>query len=40
MKLPVIDTFAFPVTLPSSGKSITMRPYLVREEKLLLMAQA
>lgn len=39
MKLPVLDTYAFPVTLPSSGKSITMRPYLVREEKLLLMAQ-
>lgn len=39
MKLPVLDTYAFPVTLPSSGKTITMRPYLVREEKLLLMAQ-
>lgn len=39
MKLPVIDTYAFPVTLPSTGKTITMRPYLVREEKLLLMAQ-
>ena len=40
MKLPILDTYAFPVTLPSSGKNITMRPYLVREEKLLLMAQA
>lgn len=39
MKLPVLDTYAFPVTLPSNGKIITMRPYLVREEKLLLMAQ-
>jgi len=39
MKLPVLDTYAFPVTLPSTGKTITMRPYLVREEKLLLMAQ-
>lgn len=39
MKLPVLDTYAFPVTLPSNGKEITMRPYLVREEKLLLMAQ-
>jgi len=39
MKLPVLDTYAFPVTLPSTGQSITMRPYLVREEKLLLMAQ-
>ena len=40
MKLPVLDTYAFPITLPSSGKNITLRPYLVREEKLLLMAQA
>jgi len=39
MKLPVLDTYAFPITLPSNGKTITMRPYLVREEKLLLMAQ-
>lgn len=39
MKLPIIDTYAFPVTIPSTGKEISMRPYLVREEKLLLMAQ-
>lgn len=39
MSLPVIETFAFPVTLPSTGQSIAIRPYLVREEKLLLMAQ-
>lgn len=39
MKLPVLDTYAFPVALPSTGKTINMRPYLVREEKLLLMAQ-
>lgn len=39
MKLPVLDTYAFPVVLPSTGQTITMRPYLVREEKLLLMAQ-
>ncbi len=39
MKLPTLDTYAFPVTLPSSQQLITMRPYLVREEKLLLMAQ-
>jgi len=39
MKLPVLDTYAFPVTLPSTGKSINMRPFLVREEKLLLMAR-
>lgn len=39
MKLPVLDTYAFPVTLPSSGQTINMRPFLVREEKLLLMAR-
>lgn len=39
MNLPIIDTYAFPITVPSTGKSITMRPYLVREEKILLMAQ-
>lgn len=39
MKLPEIDAYAFPVTIPSTGKDIKMRPYLVREEKLLLMAQ-
>ena len=40
MKLPVLDAHTFSCTLPSSGKNITLRPYLVREEKLLLMAQA
>jgi len=39
MKLPQIDAYAFPVVIPSTKKEIKMRPYLVREEKLLLMAQ-
>lgn len=39
MKLPTLDTYAFPIVLPSSGRTITLRPFLVREEKLLLMAQ-
>lgn len=39
MKLPSLDTYAFPVTVPSTNKTISMRPFLVREEKLLLMAQ-
>jgi len=39
MKLPQIDAYSFAVTLPSSNTVISMRPYLVREEKLLLMAQ-
>lgn len=39
MKLPVLDTYSFPVTLPSTGEHLTIRPFLVREEKLLLLAQ-
>ena len=39
MSLPSIETFAFPVTVPSTGKTVAIRPFLVREEKLLLMAQ-
>lgn len=39
MKLPTLDVYEFPITIPSNGKTIKIRPYLVREEKLLLMAQ-
>lgn len=39
MKLPVLDTYSFPVTLPSSNETLTIRPFLVKEEKLLLLAQ-
>lgn len=39
MKLPIIDTYTFPVTLPSSNALVTARPFLVREEKLMFMAQ-
>lgn len=39
MKLPVIEPYTFPVILPSSGESVIARPFLVREEKLMLMAQ-
>jgi hypothetical protein len=39
MKLPNIETYTFPVILPSTKESISMRPFLVKEEKLLLMAQ-
>lgn len=37
--LPRLDVIAFPVVIPSTGKKVSMRPYLVKEEKLLLMAQ-
>jgi T4 bacteriophage base plate protein len=36
--IPKIDLPIFDVTLPSTGKVIKCRPYLVKEEKLLLMA--
>jgi len=39
MALPSLsDTPTHGITLPSSGKKITIRPYLVKEEKILLMA--
>lgn len=36
--LPKIDLPTYDVKLPSSGMEITIRPFLVKEEKLLLMA--
>lgn len=36
--LPKIDLPTYELKLPSSGKSVTVRPFLVKEEKLLLMA--
>ena len=36
--LPKIDLPMYELKLPSSGKTVTFRPFLVREEKLLLMA--
>jgi hypothetical protein len=38
MALPKIDVPTYDVTLPSTGKEIKIRPFLVKEEKLLLMA--
>lgn len=39
MSLPKTTHPTFNVTIPSSQKKIRMRPFLVREEKILLMAQ-
>jgi len=36
--LPQLTTPIYTVNLPSSGKEIRVRPFLVKEEKLLLMA--
>ena len=38
MDLPKIDLPVYELKLPSSGKTVTVRPFLVKEEKLLLMA--
>ena len=38
MALPKINTVLYDLELPSSGKKIEYRPFLVKEEKILLMA--
>ena len=37
MPLPTIATPTFELKLPSSGKKITYRPFLVKEEKVLIL---
>ena len=38
MPLPKINTPTYELTLPSNNKKIKYRPFLVREEKILIMA--
>ena len=38
MPLPMIDTPTYELKLPSSNKKIKYRPFLVREEKILILA--
>lgn len=38
MALPILNTPTFEVELPLSKKTVTYRPFLVKEEKVLLMA--
>ena len=38
MALPVASTAKYELTLPSQQKTISFRPFLVKEEKVLLMA--
>lgn len=40
MALPKVDVPVYELTLPSTGKTIKVRPFIVKEEKLLLMALA
>jgi hypothetical protein len=37
--LPIIEAPKYSTRIPSSGKSVTYRPFLVKEEKILLIAQ-
>lgn len=39
MKLPTIATPTYTLTLPSTGKEYEFRPYLTKEEKILLLAK-
>ena len=38
MPLPKINTPTYELTIPSTGKKIRYRPFLVKEEKILIMA--
>lgn len=38
MKLPKLTTPTYTLTIPSTGKTIKYRPFLVKEEKILLIA--
>ena len=38
MKLPKLDVRMFQVSLPSTGQKLTLRPFLVSEERILLEA--
>ena len=38
MPLPKIATPTYELTLPSSNKKIKFRPFLVKEEKILILA--
>ena len=38
MPLPKISTPTYELTVPSTGKNIKFRPFLVKEEKILIIA--
>ena len=38
MPLPKISTPTYELTIPSTGKNIRYRPFLVKEEKVLIIA--
>ena len=38
MALPKLNVFEYHLKLPSTGKTVKYRPFLVKEEKLLFLA--
>lgn len=38
MSLPILESPKYTVTIPSSKKTVEFRPYLVKEEKILMLA--
>jgi len=39
MALPKLNTPTYELELPSTGETIKYRPFLIKEQKLLLIAQ-
>ena len=39
MALPLQSTAIYTLTIPSSGKQVKYRPFLVKDEKALMVAQ-
>ena len=39
MALPLLNTQTFELNIPSTDEKIKFRPFLVKEEKILLQAQ-
>jgi hypothetical protein len=38
MALPTLNSSKYDIVIPSTGKKVEFRPYLVKEEKVLLIA--
>ena len=39
MALPKLNTLTYELTLPSTGEKLKYRPFLVKEQKALMIAQ-
>ena len=39
MALPVLNTPTYELTVPSTGETLKYRPFLVKEQKVLMIAQ-